>query len=206
MTPETRPDTLWMLDLAQTAAASVIVRVRPDQLDLPTPCDEWSVRDVINKMVASTKVFISFGLRERPDEMLDLVHPVDIIGDDPLGAFQEAALACREAWRRPGALEGMAPSTIGEAKARAVLNARIFDTTILTWDVSRACGLEHGIGEDLAIYVLRVAKALVPAVRSHNAARYKEAVDVGDGADPVVEMIATTGRDPHWSPGGPTQP
>lgn len=200
MTTETRPDTLWMLDLAQTGAASVIVRIRADQLDRPTPCDEWSVRDVINKMVASTRVFTSFGLRERPDETLDLVHPTDIIGDDPLGAFEAAALACRQAWRRPGALEGMAPSTIGEAKARAVLNARIFDTTILTWDISRACGIDHGIGDDLARYVLRIAQALVPAVRSKNAARYKEAVAVADGADAVAAMIATTGRDPRWSP------
>lgn len=200
MTTETRPDTLWMLDLAQTGAASVIVRIHADQLDLPTPCDEWSVRDVINKMVASTLVFTSFGLRERPDETLDLVHPTDIIGDDPLGSFEAAALGCRQAWRRPGALEGVAPSTIGEAKARAVLNARIFDTTILTWDISRACGLDHGIGDDLAAYVLRIAKALVPAVRSKNAARYKEAVDLGEGADLVAEMVATTGRDPLWSP------
>lgn len=200
MTTETRPDTLWMLDLAQTGAASVIVRIRADQLDLPTPCDEWSVRNVIDKMVASTLVFTSFGLRERPDETLDLVHPIDIIGDDPLGSFEAAALGCREAWRRPGALEGMAPSTIGEAKARAVLNARVFDTTILTWDISRACGLDHGIGDDLAAYVLRIAEALVPAVRSKNPARYKDAVDLGEGADLVAEMVATTGRDPLWSP------
>jgi len=200
MTTETRPDTRWMLDLAQTGAASVIVRIRADQLDLATPCDEWSVRDVINKMVASTKVFTSFGMRERPDETLNLIHPTDIIGDDPLGAFETAALACRQSWREPGALEGMAPSTIGEAKARAVLNARIFDTTILTWDISRACGLAHGIDDDLAAYVLRIARALVPAVRAKNAARYKDPVEIDTSDDLVAEMIATTGRDPDWTP------
>lgn len=197
---DTRPDPLRILDLAQTTAAAVIARISPDQLDLPTPCDEWSVRDIINKMVASTRVFTSFGLREKPDPTLDLVHPKEIIGDDPLGAFWTDALACRDAWRVPGALDGMAPSTIGEAKARAVLNARIFDTTVLTWDIATACGLPHGIDDELATYVLRVAKALVPAVRAKNAARYKDAVEVDHTASPLIDLIATTGRDPEWMP------
>ena len=140
-----RPDTLHILDLAQTTAAAVIARVVPGDHDRPTPCDEWSVIDVINKMTASTRLFTSFGLRETPDPTLDLIHPKHIVGDDPLGSFQDAAMACRAAWRTPGALDGLAPSTIGEAKARAVLNARIFDTTILTWDVAKGCGLAHGI-------------------------------------------------------------
>ncbi len=197
---EPRPDTLRILDLAQTTAAAVIARVDQDDLERPTPCDEWSVRNVIDKMTASTMVFTSFGLREPADPTLDLVHPRDVIGEDPLGAYQEAASACRAAWRRPGALEGMAPSTIGEAKARAVLNARIFDTTILTWDVATACGVPHGIDDELASYVLRVARALVPAVRSHNEARYKPPVELDDDVPVVERLIAATGRDLAWQP------
>ena len=193
-----RPDTLHVLDLAQTTAAAVIARVQPGDHARPTPCDEWSVIDVINKMTASTLLFPSFGRREEPDPTLDLIHPKHIVGDDPLGAFQDAATACRAAWRSPGALEGMAPSTIGEAKARAVLNARIFDTTILTWDVAMGCGVAHGIDAPLATYVLRVARALVPAVRSHNEARYKPPVELDETAPAVDRMIAATGRDLAW--------
>lgn len=197
MTSE-RPDPLRHLDLAQTRAGAVLATVRLDDLDRPTPCDEWSVRDVINKMVASTIVFTAFGRRETPDPSLDLVHPNELIGDDPVGVYLDAAAQCRDAWRQPGAVEGMAPSTIGEAKARAVLNARIFDTTILSWDVATAVGTDPNIDDEQAAYVLRIAKALVPAVRSHNAARYKDAVEVGDAAL-VTQLVATTGRDPRWT-------
>lgn len=196
----TRADPLRILDLAQTRASAVIAAIREEQLDLPTPCDEWSVRDVINKMVASTIVFTSFGRREPADPNLDLVHPKEIIGPDPLGSFLAAAAACREAWRAPGALDGMAPSTIGEAKAKAVLHARVFDTTILSWDLARACGVDHGIDDEQAAYVLRIAQALVPAVRSVNRARYKDAVELTDAAPLVDQMIAATGRDPAWRP------
>ena len=53
------PDPLRIFDLSQTRAASVIASISEDQLELSTPCDEWSVRDVINKLVASTLLFAS---------------------------------------------------------------------------------------------------------------------------------------------------
>ena len=196
-----RPHPLHILDLSQTRAAAVIAGVRPDQLHLPTPCDEWDVADVINKMVASTMVFTAFGNRETPDPTLDLINPKPIVGDDPLGAFQQAAAECRAAWRAEGALDGNAPSTIGDAPAKAVLHARIFDTTVLSWDIAAATGQDHLIDDVQAAYVLRIAKALVPAVRSKSPERYKDGGLVDTELPLVTQLIATTGRDPNYSAG-----
>ena len=158
------------------------------------------MRDIINKMVASTITFSYFGRRERLTPALDLENPVEMIGEDPLGVFLEAAAECRAVWRTPGAFDGTAPSTVGDFPAKAVLNARIFDTTILSWDVATACGLPDGINDDLAGYVLRVARALVPTVRRANVARYKDPTDLGEGAPIVEQMIAATGRNVHRQP------
>jgi hypothetical protein len=81
-----------------------------------------------------------------------------------------------------------------------VLNARIFDTTILSWDVAVACGVAHLIDDEQASYVLRVARALVPTVRAASPERYKDPREVGEAASLVDQMIATTGRDPAWTP------
>ncbi len=196
----TRLDPLVVLDLAQTRAAAVLAAVEPDQHGLPGPCDDWSVGDEINKLIASTWLFTAFGNRQAPERDYDLVNPPDMMGDDPLGAFLDAAAACRAAWRAPGALDGMAPSTIGEARAKAVLHARVFDTTVISWDIAAACGIHPGIDDRQAAYVLRIARALVPAVRSVNAARYKDAVATPDDDPPLRQLIATTGRDPDWTP------
>jgi uncharacterized protein (TIGR03086 family) len=195
-----RLEPLAALDRAQTAAAAVIARVGDDDWAKPTPCDLWTVRDIVNKMVASTITFTHYALRQRPEPALDLVHPVEMLGDDALGTYQREAAACRAAWRAEGALDGTAPATIGDFPAKAVVNARIFDTTILTWDVATACGLAHGIDDDLAAYVLRVARALVANVRAVSPDRYKDPTDPGDTAPVVEQMIAATGRDPGWQP------
>ena len=192
------PDPLRMLDLSQNRAAAVIASISNDQMSLATPCDLWDVKDVINKLVASTRLFTGFGLRQQPDPSLDLINPKDLIGDDPVGVYLAAAKECRDAWRTPGALDGLATSTIGEAKARAVLNARIFDTTVLTWDISQACDVDHLIDDEQAGYVLFVAERLVPAVRSQSPERYKEEVTDVTGTTTVDQLIAITGRHPSW--------
>lgn len=197
-TPPPRLDPLVALDRAQTAAAAMIARIGPDDWTRATPCDDWSVRDIANKIVASTRMFAAFGRRDRLDPPYDLIHPPELLGDDPLGTYEHAAAECREVWRAGGALDGEAPSTVGQFPAKAVLNARIFDTTILTWDISRAIGRPHGIDDELAAYVHRVASALVGNVRRVSPERYKDAVEVADDDGWVDRMVAVTGRDPQW--------
>ena len=53
----------------------MIASVSREQMFLPTPCDLWDVKDVINKLVASTRLFTGFGLRQPPDHSLDLINP-----------------------------------------------------------------------------------------------------------------------------------
>lgn len=195
-----RPDPLHLLDLAQARAAALIADIGTDDWDRPTPCTEWSVRDVINKMTASTQLFAAFGRRERPDPAPDLIDPAEILGDDPLATYLAAAIDCRAAWRADGALDGTAPSTVGEFPAKPVLNARIFDTTILSWDVATACAIDHRIDDVQAAYVLRVAKALVPTVRAASPERYRDPEELGDDRPLVEQMVAATGRDPLWQP------
>ncbi|MDG2301205.1 MAG: TIGR03086 family metal-binding protein [Acidimicrobiales bacterium] len=192
------PDPLRMLDLSQSRSAAVISTVTENQMSLPTPCDLWDVKDIINKLIASTRLFAGFGLRQPADPSLDLINPKDLFEGDPTGAYLAAAKECRDAWRCPGALDGLATSTIGEAKAKAVLNARIFDTTILTWDISQACGIHHLIDEEQASYVLYVAERLVPAVRSQSPERYKDQVLQEGEVSTVNKLIGITGRDPTW--------
>ena len=79
-----------------------------------------------------------------------------------------------------------------------MLNARIFDTTVLTWDISQACDIDHHIDEEQAGYVLYVAERLVPAVRTQSPERYKKEVTGGAGTTTVDKLIGVTGRNPNW--------
>ena len=156
------------LDLAQTRAAAVIAAIGPDDWDRPTPCSAWSVRDIVNKVVASTWTFTASPGGSDPSRRGTSWTRPRCSATTPSARSSMPRPRAVQAWRAPGALDGEAPSTVGDFPAKAVLNARIFDTTILSWDLATACGLQHGIDDEQAAYVLRVARALVPNVRAVN--------------------------------------
>ena len=50
-------ETNELLDTAVTTLASLAESTRPDQLDQPTPCAKWRVRDLLNHVVGGGHAF-----------------------------------------------------------------------------------------------------------------------------------------------------
>ncbi len=71
----------------------------------PTPCDEWTVRDVADHILGGNRftVLILGGLA--PDAAMDHVTHGDY-ADDPSQAFEESATAQLSAFGRPGVWNG----------------------------------------------------------------------------------------------------
>src|SRR5215212_5103467 len=77
-------DLVESLDRTFQHAHGVIAGARPDQYGDRTPCEEWSVRDLLEH----------------------LIGVVAGLGAAAAGAqFEEAAAAALAAWRRPGVLD-----------------------------------------------------------------------------------------------------
>ena len=55
-----------LLDRAYAATNAVVANITPDQLDLPTPCASWKVRDIINHVVAGGYFFAAVATGEEP--------------------------------------------------------------------------------------------------------------------------------------------
>ena len=86
---------------ALRSTATVVDGIGADQLDAPTPCEGWTVRDVANHLVGGMHVFAALLAGDEADE-----DPTrDRIGTDLAGAFAEAAAADGAAWSAPGALD-----------------------------------------------------------------------------------------------------
>ena len=70
-------------------------------LEDPTPCSEWSLRQLLNHVVTGTQWFTTVVLGEpRPD------REPDQILSDPSGAFARRADEFRAAMARPGRSRG----------------------------------------------------------------------------------------------------
>src|SRR3954447_13564667 len=93
----------------------VVAAVKPDQLDEPTPCSEWKVRDLLNHMIGTAQFFTSAAMGVR-STVSPFGLPDDVIGNDPQAAYDKARTELLAAWRKRGA-EGTVPLLQGEAPA-----------------------------------------------------------------------------------------
>jgi uncharacterized protein (TIGR03086 family) len=99
-------------DLARASAVmgDLIDRIAAGQWTAPTPCTEWSVRDLVNHLVGMNLVFVAM-LEESPMPE----RRADRLGADPAGAYRRSAAALQAAAARPGVLERSQATPLGVA-------------------------------------------------------------------------------------------
>lgn len=173
------------------AAADAITT---DDLDRPTPCAEWSVRDLLDHAASGPRFFAAVA---RGD--LSGIEPAAI---DPDGRWK-AVLAddlttLVAAWRDPAAWQG--ETSLGELTFTNLQWARIgYDEAVLHgWDLAVATGQAYDPSSDEldVIEPFIEETATGPAVEGLWAPR----IPVGPDAPRFERVLALSGRDPGWTP------
>jgi uncharacterized protein (TIGR03086 family) len=150
-----------LLDRAAAVADSVIAGVKPDRLDNPSPCTEWSVREVVNHLVTGNMVFISMLTgAPRPD------RSVDHLGDDPLAAFRDTFQALRAGFAGEGVLDKTYPTPFGPGPGSLLVEMRTTEMTVHSWDIARGSGQSTDLDPGLAESRLASLRAALPADRT----------------------------------------
>lgn len=165
--------------------------VRPDQWDLPTPCADWDVHALVNHMVCeclwAPELLAGRTAAEVGDEL-----DGDLLGDDPVKAFETAAAAAVLAAYDDGATRRTVRLTFGDVPGEEYLYELFADALIHTWDLARAVGLPDRLDPEL----VDVCSAWFAAAE----ASYREAGVIGDrrplppDADPQSHLLAAWGR------------
>jgi uncharacterized protein (TIGR03086 family) len=89
---------LDVLSRALDQAATLLGEVRADHLDLPTPCDDWSVAQLADHLVAAPGRFVQMMRGEQPDWSGRPAWS----DEDRVPAFREGATALLRTWREQG--------------------------------------------------------------------------------------------------------
>src|SRR2546430_13879984 len=92
---------LELFEAAAAQADGVVAAVRPDQLGDPTPCTDWTVRDVINHLTSGNLLFAAIASDgPKPD------RSADHLGDDHLAAFRASITHLAETFVKHDVLSG----------------------------------------------------------------------------------------------------
>jgi len=174
-------------------------RTRLDAIDLdrlgdPTPCDDWTVHDLVNHVVGE-ELWTSPLMDGRTIDEVGSRFDGDLLGDDPLTAARAAAAEALAALSGP--LEGRKVHlSYGDEDAEEYIRQLIADHLIHSWDLAVAIGadaqLDRDVVDEVAIWyadreeLYRSAGAVGPRVEG--------------GGDAQSDLLAASGRRPRWNP------
>lgn len=133
-----------VLVTANEGFAARLTRVGPDDWSRPTPCSKWDVRALVNHVIGAN-VRYDLLLHGATLDEVEATRQQDLLGDDPLEAFDTTAATLVDAFRDPGVLDRAFRHVTGDRTGRELLAMRILDVGIHTWDLARAIGAEESI-------------------------------------------------------------
>lgn len=138
--------------LASTEFQRKLEAVRPEQWSWSTPCTEWDVRQLVNHMTRGNLNYVRLLAGGTSAEFLRL-RDVDALGTDPLGAYTRSVRECAEDFAKPGALRRTLDYPLGPVTGQQALAVRTADSTIHTWDLARAVGVEDTLNTSLVTWI-----------------------------------------------------
>jgi uncharacterized protein (TIGR03086 family) len=119
---------------ATAAAARVVALVTDEHLDLPTPCEAWPVRSLLEHMATFSAHFTAVARREE----LTGEPPASGLPEGWRELLAESLADLSDAWRRPEAWEGQDEAG-GVTMPRAALGVVALDEVVLHgWDLATA--------------------------------------------------------------------
>ncbi|SIR93240.1 TIGR03086 family metal-binding protein [Williamsia sterculiae] len=179
-----------MFDLGSATASMsrLVTGVRDDQLGAPTPCNDWTVTQLLAHIHQFTAVFTTNARKQT-------ARPPTTLVDDWRTSMPHDLGELAEAWRQPSAWEGR--TSAGGVDMDAATNALVAveELTVHGWDLARATGQIFSPADD---ELSRVDEFVTMFGGAENGP-YGPAVPVPPDADRVQTVIARTGRDPGWT-------
>ncbi|WP_018683323.1 TIGR03086 family metal-binding protein [Actinokineospora enzanensis] len=177
---------------AVEATGKLVDGLTDAQLDLPTPCSKWTVREVVGHMVDNhTRLIAALG-GTAPET-----------ADDVRVGYRRATDATQAAFADGAALSATYELAGKSRTGGEVLGIMFGDVLVHGWDLGRSIGVEVRFEEELAEQMVQTLEAFpnTPDVWGPDAA-FAGRLPVAEGSSAHDRLLAITGRQADWAPAG----
>jgi uncharacterized protein (TIGR03086 family) len=168
--------------------SDTVAAVPPDRWDDPSPCEEWSARDVVNHVVDS-----EIGMLER----VGLAPGSSPPADDPSARWSAVRTIVQESLDDPERAGREYDGMFGRTRLEDTIDKfACLDLLVHRWDLARATGLtdHEAMPADEVTSAFEVARSLGDNLRQSGACG--PVVEVADDADEQSRFLAFLGRHP----------
>lgn len=145
----TEPDPLDAHRAAHDAFAGVLDGVQPEQLTLPTPCADWTVRDVINHVTGRNQ-HIGGIPTSTPDDL-----------DALRAAYRTSVDAAHGIFAAPDGLTRLHETPLGAIPGHVFIGLRTTDALVHAWDIAVSTHQPTDLAPDVATAMLAMSRQRV---------------------------------------------
>lgn len=161
----------------------------------PTPCREWTVRDLVNH-VTGEDLWTAPLLRGETIERVGHRFDGDLLGSEPVSralyAAGQASALVAEMLPRHGTVH----LSYGEESVEEYVHQLAADHLVHAWDLAAATGGDTHLDPKLVAEVTSWFAGREDGYRSAGAVGPR----IGMSGDPQHDLLAAFGRDAHWGP------
>ena len=173
--------------------AAQVRAVGGDDWDRPTPCSEWTVRDLVNHVAGEDLWTVPLVEGSTIEDVGDRFDG-DVLGEDPVGTAVTAGDAAIGAVTTRLPQGGTVHLSYGEERLEEYLRQLAADHLVHGWDLAVAVGGSPRLDADAVADVADWFAGREATYRSVGAVGPR----TGSFDDPQADLLAGFGRDPGW--------
>lgn len=187
------------LEALKRAEAEFDRRLRdltPDDWARPTGCDPWTVRDLVNHVMAGNHMVVLLLAGSGKDGAKAALER-DLIGDeDPLTAWEQWSGEQTHALRESGAFDRICHHPAGDMPGVELLELRIAEYVLHGWDLAKATGGDETFDPELIEHIWEAASARTDTLGASGHYGAGPSGQVGEEAPLYERLLDLTGRRP----------
>jgi uncharacterized protein (TIGR03086 family) len=193
----TREIAMELITLQQACATTdrIVAGIADNQMALPTPCDQWDVRALLNHLLGTLTLGQALLSDNSPIVAMapGELPASDLVGDDPHKAYRLGVEGLLHA-AAGDALDRVHATPFGDMPGRILGGFTTLDILVHGWDLATATGQQAALDDDLAETVLAFAQQTITA--DTRAPRIGPEISVPSDATATDRLVAFLGRRP----------
>ena len=183
-----------ILERANASTEKILANLSRDQLELPSPCASWQVRDVVNHIVGNNFWFEAIARDGVAPDRPNNAAP-DEAASDYVGRFGEGSASAVAAFG--AAMDTTLTLPWGPMPASVFIVMASADQFVHGWDLAKATGQSTDLDPALAAEFLEFYRAAIAdEFRGPDAVAPFGPLVTTTSGDPVAQLAAVAGRTP----------
>ena len=172
-------------------ARRAVAGVREDQWGSGSDCEGWTVRELVNHIVTGNYWAAELGSGRTIEEVGDRLDG-DVLGTDPLRAYDDSSIMAAAVFREPGAMEAPCAVSYGPVPGEVYCGHRFLDVLIHGWDVAASTGQDTTLDPELVEACFEVIEPQIEMLAGSG--MFGTKLEVPDDAGRQTQLLAVLGR------------